>query len=915
MPSMRTASRPATGKFVLPRIYYLLYQRKIHKNQSRLEKAIKEVQSASKNVTDLMRSEENIAQRLESAQEEVSKLERDLTEVDTVISRLKTELLKLGVSQDEISLNSTYQIAELESANSLSAIDLEAQLSKLQTDRIAMIKLYSQITSELSVLNAQYASHKHNLQHLQSSAQSVDLVQQKAHLSSRIKFLQQERDGADAEIATVEQETIQLDESRLQNNQLLQKLHQERDQGAAKIESLISQIALLKSQRGETSAQIVSLGADLCSLKQKVDQQLSEVSDRRKVLSLKNTEVQMPSLLKLKDALATKPIEGVYGLLLDVVKFQPKLQMAYEALLGPKMFSFVVRDQEAANQLVSLNKQIHGGRILVYPLSWMEESLGADDEQDAAKFKSGAIRNVEFAYPADSVAEKCIILESHMEVSHPDLLEDKYLHRLLAFLLKAKLMVPDLEVASKLAKAYECDCVTATGEIVYARGFLNKLGASANRSNTLSEYLKYREAHNIWSSSTENLHRVQARYEDLKTEELRLASDIQQLSLQKDKEASLLSRVWEELSEYQRAVLVSSQAIQELEERKDGLKAFLREALTETKKLSDELAKLDKPGNQTSVLNPKRIAEEIEATLEQLSADKKLILSKTSLQRDLHESISKLDREECGLHEKKVWSEKLTLNRQFRDKESSFVSKNSRRNEELVADLTKRLQLRETSRIQIRKALEAAEDNLLRSESMVNEKRKGLKEARLELQSLNQRRFDLQISTDTFEQKIQNLHIDKSDPEHKRALAVLEHKKDLDLVASLKELMIAKLRYTQKDKANFEQLERFFQTHTDLQGELENLTAGKKVFAEVAGKILVTEVPPTRSQKPRTLRGLASSESDSEPCSRDSTPRADARRSCSWQTRASLRADFYGKPKGPSRSDVPSSLEFKVPTC
>lgn len=838
MPSMKKASRPATGRVILFSIYYLLYQRKIQKTQVKLDKAKKDVQSATGKVDDAMRREKELAGRLESAREEVSKSERDLAEIDTIIWRLKSELLKLGVSQEELSLNNIYEIAELESANSLAAEDLKARLAKLQNDRTEIFNSYSNVSMELAALHAQYTSHKLQLEQLQSSSEGSGVSQQKDKIASRIKFLDQEYERADAEILAIEEETTKLEESKNQNSNLLQKLYQERESGASKIGNLISQIAALKTQKVETSAQIVGLGADLCSIKQKSDQQLSELADRRKALSLKNSEIQISSLLKLKDALSTKPIEGVFGLLLDVTSFPSKLQPAFQMLLGPKMFAFVVRDQEAADRLVRLNKQIQGGRILVYPLSWMEDSLTEHDEQDAANFKRGAIRNADFVYPKSDGVDRCIILETHLEASHPELLADKYFHRLLAFLLKGKLAVPDLEAANKLAKAYGCDCVTSIGEVVYAQGFLNKLGSPGDSINTLTEYLKYKDAQKNWLASTEELQRAQSQYEDLKTEELRLANEVQQLTFQKEKESSMLSRIWEEQTEYQRAVLMASQAIKELDERKNSLKSFLKEAKAETKKLSDEVAQLDKNPGKAMISNPSKLTELIGSVLEQISAGKHLILSKTSVQRDLQETITRLDREEYLLNEKMVLSEKLALNKEFRDKESSFLSKTSRRNEELVADLTKRLQLKEAQRVHLKSALTVAEGNFYDVEKKLIEKRKISREAQLELESLNQKRFDLQISTDTFEQKLQNLHIDMRDPEQKRAMTTLEHKKDIDLVSLLKELMIAKLRYTQKDKANFEQLERFFETHTDLQGELENLNEGKKVLTEVASRLL-----------------------------------------------------------------------------
>ena len=812
-----------------------MYKRKISKNEAKLEKAIRDVEASSKKVTDLMRAEQEFTQRVESAHTEISKLEQDLAEVDTLISRLRTELIKLGVSQEEVSIDGILESVELELLEKTSASTLFAQLADLQKQRSTLLSSFSKLSAELSTLNAQHTARKHALQQLQASKHSGDLTNTSRQLKERISSLEQEYQSAEMECSALEQNMASLEDTIQTNKKVFSNLQVERDEGAGKINHLISQIAAQKSQRGETSARIVSLGADLCSLKQKVEQQAMSVHEKRKLLSCKSGDTDMPSILKLQDALSANPIPGVYGLLIDLAHVPSKITLALEGLLGSKLFSFVVRDQKAADRLIALNKQIKGGRILVYPLEWMQEELADSDEQDAVDFKLGMLRNSDFRYP-DPKADKCIILESHLEVTNLELKEDKYMHRLLATLLKGKVMVPDLTQSAYLARTFDCDCITTAGEIVYAKGFLSKLGSTIIKTNTLSDYLKYKESSRLLQDSTTTMRAAQIEYEDLKSQELQLSVTIQDLSLQKDKQSSALSRLWEELSEYQRALLQSVQAVQDLKERKSSLEVFMTDVQREIASIQSELSGTGKRTGQTPSLSPQQVEQDIMVLLEQIAADKKLILAKSDLQRELQERISTLDRQECTLNEKQVLFQRLTLTKQFRDKESSYLSKYARRNEELVDNLTQRLVLQVEKKKQIKQVLTSAQQNKERGEGLVSEKRAALKEAKLELQSLNQRRFDLQISTDTFEHKLNSLHIETQDEEHKRALTLLEKHKDLELVGKLKELMIAKLKYTQKDKANFEQLERFFQTHHDLEDELKNLSSGKQTFFEVTGK-------------------------------------------------------------------------------
>src|SRR3990167_4375008 len=200
-PNMRTASRQVTGRCsVSHRIYHILYKRKISKNEAKLEKAIRDVEASSKKVTDLMRAEQEFTQRVESAHTEISKLEQDLAEVDTLISRLRTELIKLGVSQEEVSIDGILESVELELLEKTSASTLFAQLADLQKQRSTLLSSFSKLSAELSTLNAQHTARKHALQQLQASKHSGDLTNTSRQLKERISSLEQEYQSAEGRI-------------------------------------------------------------------------------------------------------------------------------------------------------------------------------------------------------------------------------------------------------------------------------------------------------------------------------------------------------------------------------------------------------------------------------------------------------------------------------------------------------------------------------------------------------------------------------------------------------------------------------------------------------------------------------------------------------------------------------------------
>ena len=69
---------------------------------------------------------------------------------------------------------------------------------------------------------------------------------------------------------------------------------------------------------------------------------------------------------------------GVYGLFIDLVDIPEVFLSACEHMVLSKLFSVVVKDEEVGQKLIDLNKELKGGKINIFPLSWVIELADND---------------------------------------------------------------------------------------------------------------------------------------------------------------------------------------------------------------------------------------------------------------------------------------------------------------------------------------------------------------------------------------------------------------------------------------------------------------------------------------------------------------------------------------------------------
>ena len=84
-------------------------------------------------------------------------------------------------------------------------------------------------------------------------------------------------------------------------------------------------------------------------------------------------DVNIQALRELMKQVEQREVDGVYGMLIDLVEIKPDVLSAIESLAYNKMFAIAVKDTKTADELVAINRELKGPRISIYPMEWLDE--------------------------------------------------------------------------------------------------------------------------------------------------------------------------------------------------------------------------------------------------------------------------------------------------------------------------------------------------------------------------------------------------------------------------------------------------------------------------------------------------------------------------------------------------------------
>ena len=743
---------------------------------------------------------------------EIREKECELSVLSSSLAALRKDIgkIKLDTSlPDDIDSLSVDSGSTLDSKEIQKILDQKnEQKDKLVTKLTKSDAEHRSLKETLALLNARSIPLRLNL------TQTPQLTAM--HIENKMKSLKGEISKKEAAIKELKTREEAFKRSISQRSSQFSLCEQKKNECSQTLPRLLEEISRQKETKNDISAQLIGVSSDLCALKQNLNELSLDVSSIRKKFGNHHSDISITSLVRLIEEAEKRGIPGVHGLLIDLLRISDKLYMAFERLLSKKLFSIVVDNEMTASALINLNKELKGGRVNIYPLSWSEEPC--DD----------------VIYPDPS---SCIILESSFIVD-PKMSENSNFLNLLKNVVGGNLLVDKLADAQKFARQHNCNCVTMEGEVIYRGAFLNKLGFSEHQDHLIPDYLAFSALSKKMKELNQEVNKLENKKSDLHQTDSVASLKLQELNSQKSTLLRQSDELWEELVILKRTIVQEQKLITEYGEQAADEQKAIDLINTEL----EELARIQK--NPESMKSKAAAgAAELEAIESQIAAQFSK-LSKTNAEiSNLIAQLSTVETEIAKLSISQIQAHRNLATFEVIENQSRLNSALSSKGNQHAREIEGKVFEIEQKERELKVNFEKLKASSNRLNSDLEKSHKELTKISNLVQEANQKRFDLQIIVDNFEGKMKSLGIDeKAEEENLWAIGKLA---DKELIEKLKHQMMAKLKYTQKDRHNFEKLEEHFKVYGEYNSEIKELGNSKKAFSKLMGRL-----PSNRKHRP-----------------------------------------------------------------
>ena len=793
---MRRTSRleTSTGFESNFRIYHVLYGKKVQKKEARRKEVTKNIEALRTVIVKLKEDTTNLSIEVSQGNEICVEKTNELEAAESGIAELTGQIHKY---ENSLQLCKK-QIESQKEQKQLNQKDLLSKKTQLEDQRATLAHKQREYYSSMNAKQGEFDSNALVLDQMKMMRDNLDGKSIKSHMESKVNSLKQNietsKKSLESDRADLKKRKKEMDDRAGD----LKKTEESCKETNRKMERILEDIQAGEAEKNKAITDSLNQSLLQTESKDKLYELQTKCNDLRKRFEI-GSDVQLGALLKLIGKLHEEKVDGFYGILADLVEFEDSLLTPIESLVGNTLFSIVVKDESVAKVVDVVNKAIKGPVVQIYPLSWLSENT-----------------EEEFEYPD---ARDVIILEKFIKPKEAFSLIG--LEPLIKEVFGRNIVVNKLEDAHHYAKKYNCDCITFSGEIVYSKDFLAQLGFQDKLNNRLSHYLKFSEIYTDIQKKKKAHERIEQVISSLKEKEFKTSERVSNLKLEKEKLRIQEQNLRSEMVGLEKACIQLKKIISDIEQRIANQEQEVNLYEKDLKELNAGLA----GGMKLEKFDEKKF-KECNSLSEKYGQEVKDAMNKIE---ELTESISKIDREIesiiQGLDEanrKQTESHKL---------ENELVKQEAKRYTELLQTLKERSKEKAEARRKVKSELEAKQAAVGKAEESLRSMKDKLEKVQLDLQKENQVNFDLRISIESFQTKIASLNID--DEDDAAALKELQHKSDKDLIQKLQKLMLNKIKYTEKDKANFQKLEEYFKAHNEYDSELKELKLSKKAFIKL----------------------------------------------------------------------------------
>lgn len=443
----------------------------------------------------------NYDSQITELSEDFYRIQNQIDKCTEQISFLQNKIGDIGQQEQEYRNNKNANLSRKESIfNEQSQIDQEIQAikEKLGNDELAL----GQIEKDLAAQNRELLQFEAQEQSLKDSV--IETLNEIAGLKNKINTNTLQKEFILKQVGDYEKKISTIGVQ-------LQELEQELTAKKAQLTAILSQIEQQHNLQSEITAQMKKKEIDLTSCESKnleLKEKIRGLESKHSLLDEMERSYQgyfQGVKALLAEAVDQPFYSSIQGIVADLIKVRPGMELAIETALGSSLQNVVIEDDRRAQEAIAYLKRYSKGRATFLPLNTI----------DATDTKMQQYHNLLQQYgcqPAISMLE----------------FEPKY-RQALIYMLHLTVVAPDLKTAvqlsSKLDRSFRI--VTPEGDLVNPGGSITGGSIDKRRLGLLSRRREIEDLKQEKNEAEINLAKGLQNAKDLKTQYIQLTHDLE----------------------------------------------------------------------------------------------------------------------------------------------------------------------------------------------------------------------------------------------------------------------------------------------------------------------------------------------------------------------------------------------------
>ena len=406
------------------------------------------------------------------------------------------------------------------------------ELNDLLAQKNYAIKELSNAKKGIEVLENDLINQKKEFNELKGKSNYLLIKnpkERKAYLVTELKNLKESKNVVDDSIININKEISKekgdIDEIILRMKSIEKDINDQK----LSIENINNNLASLKDKRRNYTNLIKK---DMIDMNEFSDQ-MTQLKNQMEQLSINFPNFET---FKTVSTLKNMRIQGLYGLVLDLIDANPKVRNAIDLILKDRLYTIIVDTMETAKRILDENKKINGPVINIIPLEFVElnnEDTTDSEDEDSEWIVEDSQNNKSMIKRKDMTKTQLAGAKSFLDfikindefLKQNPTVNQKKLEKILNDYFGKCQIVKDYETGMKYAKIYHFTCVTSANEVIYGGGYLTHMGHFDYNKQRISLYSKLSEINKRYNDFDEKKGRINEHKEQIMNQEMQIQQE------------------------------------------------------------------------------------------------------------------------------------------------------------------------------------------------------------------------------------------------------------------------------------------------------------------------------------------------------------------------------------------------------